>query len=318
MNFPFSVRSRPALAALLLTALSIPQAAWSCACGCGIFQVGTSSMLPMGAGVVTSVDFDYQDQNHNWSGDSQAPAADNPDKDIRTSVASFALQQVFNSDWSARVDIPFERRHFETTGGATGDDLVSLDFRGLGDVRVQGVYTGLSPGFVTGLTFGLKLPTGSFTRNDAYGDIDRDTELGSGSTDVVLGAFRRLNIGTSPDWSGFTQVVVDAPVVTQDGYRPGTELDASFGVYYSGVTVLGVLVSPALQLKGSVRGRDGGPSASDPVASGFERILVVPGIEFSLKRARLDADVGLPAYQHFTGDQLAASALFRVSLSYSY
>lgn len=316
--FQFKATQRSLAVALLTAALANPQAVRSCACGCGIFQVGTSSMLPMGAGVVTSVDFDYQDQNRNWSGDSRAPADDNPDKDIRTSVESVSLQEVFSQAWSARLDLPFEQRHFETTGGASGDDLVSLDFSGIGDVRIQGIYTGLSPGFVTGLTFGIKLPTGSFTRNDAYGDIDRDTELGSGSTDVVLGAFRRLDIGSNPDWSGFTQVVLDAPVVTRDGYRPGTELDASFGVYYSGVTMEGVLVSPALQLKGSVRGSDGGPNASQPVASGFERILVVPGIEFSRDRVRLDADVGLPAYQHFKGDQLAASALFRLSVSYAY
>jgi hypothetical protein len=304
--------------ALLAAVLASPNAGRSCACGCGIFQVGTSSMLPMGAGVVTSVDFDYQDQNRNWSGDSQAPAADNPDRDIRTSVQDLAVQQVFNQAWSARIDIPFEERHFETTGGASGDDLVSLDFSGFGDIRIQGIYTGLSPGYVTGLTFGLKLPTGSFTKNDAYGDIDRDTELGSGSTDVLMGAFRRLNIGTNPDWSGFTQVVLDVPMVTQDGYRPGTELDGSFGVYYSGVTLQDIRVSPALQLKGSVRSSDSGPNASQPVASGFERILVVPGIELSKGRGRLDIDVGLPAYQHFTGNQLAAAALFRASVSCAF
>ncbi len=322
MNFRLFVQSKPTarslIVALLAAVLASPNAARSCACGCGIFQVGTSSMLPMGAGVVTSVDFDYQDQNRNWSGDSQAPATDNPDRDIRTNVQDLAVQQVFSQAWSARIDIPFEERHFETTGGASGDDLVSLDFSGFGDIRIQGIYTGLSPGYVTGLTFGLKLPTGSFTKNDAYGDIDRDTELGSGSTDVLMGAFRRLNIGTNPDWSGFTQVVLDVPMVTQDGYRPGTELDGSFGVYYSGVTLQDIRVSPALQLKGSVRSSDSGPNASQPVASGFERILVVPGIELSKGRGRLDIDVGLPAYQHFTGNQLAAAALFRASVSCAF
>jgi hypothetical protein len=54
------------------------------------------------------------------------------------------------------------------------------------------------------------------------------------------------------------------------------------------------------------------------VASGFERILVVPGIELSKGRGRLDIDVGLPAYQHFTGNQLAAAALFRASVSCAF
>ena len=316
----FRPAQSPASLFTLIAAMSLmaPAIVRPCACGCGIFQVGTSSMLPADPGVVASLDFDFQDQDRNWSGDSTAPAADNPDKDIRTSVASLALQDVFGPSWSVRVDLPYERRHFETTGGASGSDLVSLDFGGVGDVRVQGIYTGLSPGLVSGLTFGIKLPTGTSSYNDAYGDVDRDTELGSGSTDVLLGAFRRLNLGSDLRWSAFTQVVLDLPLLTRQGYRPGSELDGSFGVYYSGWSLRGVLVSPALQVKASVRGSDSGPGASDPVASGFERVLVAPGLEFDLHPVRLDADLGLPVYQRFTGNQLAASALFRVALSYAF
>lgn len=275
-------------------------------------------MLPMDTGLVTALDLDYQDQDKNWSGASPAPAAANPDKDIRTSVASVSLEDVFNQSWSARVDLPYERRHFETTGGASGGDPVSLDFSGVGDVRIQGIYTGLSPGLVSGLTFGVKLATGSFSHNDAYGDIDRDTELGSGSTDLILGAFRRLNLGSFMRWSAFTQVVLDLPVFVQQGYRPGAEVDGSLGVYYTGFRLHGIMVSPALQLKASVRGSDSGPGASDPVASGFDRLLITPGLEFDLHPATLDVDVGLPVYQHFTGNQLEAGMLFRLALSYAF
>ena len=218
-------------------------------------------MLPMDSGVTASVDYLYQDQNRNWSGASRAPAADNPDRDIRTGVASLAVQDVLSEAWSVRADLPYETRHFETTGGASGDDRVDLDYSGIGDMRLQGVYTGLSPGFVTGLTFGLQVPTGSFTRNDAFGDIDRDTELGSGSTDVLLGAFRRLNFGDYMRWSGFTQVLIDVPVLTQSGYRPGAEVDGAFGAYYSGWKVAGVksVSGPAAQDLGQgERRRSGG------------------------------------------------------------
>lgn len=275
-------------------------------------------MLPMDSGVTASVEYLYQDQNRNWSGSAEAPAADNPDRDIRTSVASFALQDVLGEAWSMRADIPYEMRHFETTGGASGSDRVGLNYSGVGDVRLQGIYTGLSPGFVTGLTVGLKLPTGSIAQNDAYGDIDRDTELGSGSTDLLLGAFRRLNFGEWMRWSGFTQVVFDIPVLTQAGYRPGAEVDAAFGGYYSGWKVGGTKVSPDMQFKVSVRGSDGGPAASHPTASGFERVLAAPGVELSLKAMRVNADIGLPVYQRFTGNQLAAAVLFRLNVACSF
>ena len=54
-----------ALAAALALAPSICRA---CACGCGLYEVGTNSMIPIGAGVMTYVEYDYQDQDHNWSG----------------------------------------------------------------------------------------------------------------------------------------------------------------------------------------------------------------------------------------------------------
>jgi hypothetical protein len=145
----------------LLLAQAIAPRASACACGCGIYEVGTSAMLPTSSGIMASVDYDYQDQNRNWSGTSEAPAADNDDKNIRTSWYTLGLQDMFNRSWGMQIELPYEQRHFVTTGGATGDDIVSLNFRGTGDIRIEGIYTGFSPDLSKGLTFGLKLPTGS-------------------------------------------------------------------------------------------------------------------------------------------------------------
>src|SRR5271157_346099 len=168
-----------AIGAALLALLAVaPSPARACACGCGVFEVGTSSMIPTGSGMMAFLDYDYQDQNRNWSGDSEAPAADNGDKDIRTSWYTLGLQDMFNRSWGIRLELPYEERHFTTTGGATGNDIVALDFSGIGDIRIEGIYTGFSPDLSTGLDFGLKLPAGSFKTNDAYQDIDRDSEIG--------------------------------------------------------------------------------------------------------------------------------------------
>jgi hypothetical protein len=43
--------------------------------------------------------------------------------------------------------------------------------------------------------FGLKVPTGSYTNNDAYDDVDRDSQIGSGSTDILLGGYQRFSLG---------------------------------------------------------------------------------------------------------------------------
>ncbi len=267
---------------------------------------------------MTYVDYDYQDQSHNWSGTSEASAAGNADKDIRTSWYTLGYQEMFSRSWGVRLEVPYEDRHFVTTGGATGDDVVTLDFNGLGDLRIEGIYTGFSPDLSSGLTFGVKLPSGSYTTNDANGDIDRDTEIGSGSTDLLLGGYDRFNIDTDYGWSGFAQALLDVPVLTQVQYRPGAEFDASVGAYYNGFRIGRLLVAPIGQIKLSLRSRDTGPNSADPVASGFVRVLAAPGLELDLHPLKVYSDVELPLYYHFTGDQLAAKTLFRISVSYMF
>ncbi len=324
MHFSPIRRDRPASFAaasawaLALAMALLPSVARACACGCGIYEVGTSSMLPTGSGITTYVDYAYQDQDHNWSGSSEAPAADNTDKDIRTSWYTLGFQDMFNRSWGLRLEVPYEERHFETVSYAPGSPLANLDFSGLGDIRIEGIYTGFSPDLSGGVTFGLKLPSGSFTQNNAYGDIDRDTEIGSGSTDLLLGGYRRFNVGTDYGWSGFAQGLVDVPVLTQSQYRPGTEWDGAIGVYYNGWSVGRMLVSPVGQLKVSVRGSDTGANATFPVASGFERVLFSPGVQLDLHPVKVYADVALPLWQHFTGEQLAAPVSVQLSCSYMF
>lgn len=320
-------RSRPAkhsssrirgLAALLAALLALPATGRACACGCGIYEVGTSSMLPTGSGAMTYVDYDYQDQDHNWSGSSEAPDADNSDKDIRTSWETFGYQDMVNRSWGVRLEIPYEERHFVTVSNAPGGPLTDLNFSGLGDIRVEGIYAGFSPDLSSGLTLGLKVPTGSYTQNNIWGDIDRDSQIGSGSTDILLGAYSRFNLGADYGWSGFTQALLDVPVLTQEQYRPGTELDVAVGAYYNGWHIGRMLISPIGQLKASLRGSDTGNNATYPVASGFERLLVSPGIECDLHPVKLYADIEVPLYEHFTGNQVAAPVLFRLNVSYMY
>ena len=66
----------------LLAGVLAPGVAFGCACGCGIFEVGTSSMFPSGEGGMAYVNYAFQDQNQNWSNNSKAPAANNGDKHI--------------------------------------------------------------------------------------------------------------------------------------------------------------------------------------------------------------------------------------------
>jgi hypothetical protein len=309
----------PALGLFAALALgAAPRAARACACGCGIFDVGTSSMLPGASGETFFLEDDFQDQTRNWSGSSPAPAMDNPDKEIRTDFVTAGFQDMFNRNWGVEAQLPYAERYFRTTGGATGDQIVSFDWRGFSDLRLQGIYTGFSPDMSGGVTFGLKLPTGDYTQNDAYGDIDRDSEVGTGSTDILLGVYQRGSLARASSWSWFAQGLLDLPVLERDSYRPGDELDAAVGIYPRGWLAGRLRITPMVQAKFSARGEDTGINAASPVASGYRRLLLAPGIEFDAHPVMVYADVELPVYQHFTGDQLSAPALFKMSVAYMF
>jgi hypothetical protein len=307
-------------------AVLAPSAARACACGCGVFDVGTSGMLPQGAGGMAFVEYDFQDQTRNWANTGPAPSANNGDKDIRTDFTTYGLQYMFNRTWGFQIEVPYDFRDFKTQGGATGNEIPSLKWSSLGDIRLEGIYTGFSEDMSSGLTFGVKLPTGDFSHNDAYDDIDRDTELGSGSTDVLLGGFHRHRLVSDSSWTWFAQALLDVPVLTQDQYRPGVEIDMAAGIYYQGWYIHGVRITPLAQIIGSLRTSDSGNYASggifdDPAAgraSGYQRVLLSPGIEASIGKVDVYADVEVPVFQDFVGNQVAAPWLFKMYVSYMF
>jgi hypothetical protein len=297
----------------------LTQPLYDCACGCGIFEVGTSSMLPSGmTGLVLYLEYAYQDQNKNWSGINRAPAANNPDKEIRTIFLIPGFQYYFNRDWGIQAEVQLANRYFKTTGGPTGDDIVSLDWNAVGDTRIQGIYTGFSPDQSLGITFGAKLPTGNWRHSDGYPDIDRDSEIGTGSTDALFGGFYRNFLTPDGSVGWFAQFEADIPVLFQQGYRPGAEADAALGIDLNGIRFGRMAVTPIAQILNGIRGTDTGPEAANPIASGYERILLSPGIEFDLHPLMVYADVEFPIYDHVLGNQLIAPELFKIIFSYHF
>jgi hypothetical protein len=292
----------------LLAGILAPGVVHACACGCGVFDVGTSSMFPNGQGGMAFLQYDYQDQNRNWSGSSQAPAANNDDKEIKSDFVTVGLQYMFNSRWGVQAQVPFAYRYFKTADGSTS-------WGSLGDIRIEGIYTGFMADQSAGVTFGVKLPTGNDNYNPAL--VDRDTQIGSGSTDILLGGFYRDNLDRSQKWDWFAQLQLDVPVLIQDQYRPGVELDVAAGIDYKGWSVGRVKISPVAQVIFSERTRDSG-AASNPDNSGYQRILLSPGVEFHMHPVKLYADVELPVYQNVTGNQVVAPVLFKVSLSFMF
>jgi hypothetical protein len=298
----------------LLAGVLAPGVVHACACGCSVFDVATSSMLPKGQGGMAFVQYAYQNQNRNWNGTSRAPAANNDDKQIETDFVMFGLQYMFNDKWGAQLEVPFDYRRFKADDG-TGN-IATHNWSQLGDIRIEGIYTGFFADLSAGVTFGLKLPTGSYTEDPDF--VDRDTQIGTGSTDILLGGFYRGNLDRNQRWDWFAQLQLDVPVLIQDHYRPGLELDTAAGIDYKGFSLGRVKISPLAQVIFSERTSDSGANSASPVTSGYQRVMLSPGIEFHIHPVKIYADAEFPVYQHFTGDQLAAPVLFKVSMSWMF
>ncbi len=285
--------------------------ALACACGCGVFAVGTSALLPNGEGGTAFLEYDYLNQTENWSGTSSAPAAANDDKNIRSDFYTAGLQYMFDRDWGFSIEVPYTDRLFITEdGGALG----AFKDSSLGDVRLMGMYTGFSDDMSTGLSFGLKFATGDYTDPE----FDRDTSIGTGTTNLLLGIYHQRNLNADNTWTGFVQAHYDRALAEHAGYRPGNELDAAGGAYYSGWQFgRDATLAPVLQLLVSDRLRDTGVNA-DNDSTGYLRLLAAPGLELDLGKVHLYADIELPLYQDVNGNQLVAPRQYKLILSYSF
>jgi hypothetical protein len=337
------------LATLLLSAATLvgftSTAAHACACGCSVFDVGGLD-LPQEEDHGGRVFFEFWsgDQYQNYVGSSRAPAALNSDKEINTQWYNVGFSYNFDRDWGVMVRIPTVNRTLTTdTGSFAG--VVPFSSKDIGDIEIMGMYTGFFKDMSTGVIFGLKLPTGTFT---APG-IDRDTQIGSGSTDLMLGGFHRGLLTGDNAWQYFGQFVWRQPFLYQaaadpqgffDGnpgvvqtYYPGAQIDAAAGIVYNNLYhVLGLdKITPIAQVIISHRDHDTG-TGSDPFNSGFDRVMLSPGVEFTKvvdeaknRVVKLYADVEVPIYYRAnaannlgTEGQLVAPYLVKVVASYNF
>jgi len=331
-------RIAAALALGASLSLTLSGAASACACGCGVFDVGSGTFMPndSDSGWSAWFRYAYMDQTQNWEGSSKAPAADNGDKKIETDFYTVGVQYVINRSWTVMAELPTYQRALTTTDDGTVFAAAGSVYTGrlfdLGDLQIMGTYTGFSPDLSTGVSLGLKLPTGNYTGPigplGGY-EFDRDSLPGTGSTDIMLGAYHVGRVPFTDKLTYFVQGRYQAAFLTRDGYRPGNEFDAAAGITYDlGKVGPFAKVTPILQVLNSWRLHDTGPEA-DPLNSGYERVMISPGVDVRLTpKLRLSGDVAIPIYQHTnaaasvalegTSGQLVAPALFKMQIAYDF
>lgn len=301
--------ARPALASNAATA-----APPACACGCGLFDTDSSTLFPQGQGGRVYLEYDWNNQHENWSGLSRSPGWKNADKQIETHWLTLGAQYMFSADWGVQLDVPYAVRDF--VSAADDGTRLQAHWNDFGDIRVRGIYDGFFEDHSGGLTFGFKLPSGNYSFEDKNRIVDRDTEIGTGSVDVLIGGFyhRALN----ETFTLFTTMNLDVPAIDRDHYHPGMELDLSAGTILT--FPLGELVKlrPVAQVLFAGRTSDSGKATPDRTMSGYERILVAPGLQVDLGPVSLFGDVAAPVFQHVLGQQLVAPFQIKFAISYRF
>jgi hypothetical protein len=310
-------------AAFATSAFALSTDAFACSsCGCTLNSDWSSQGISSGEGTRFDVRFDYFKQSDYRNGTSSVSRSNIPvgtevqDTTINRNL-TLGLDHSFNQDWAINLLLPiFNRSH--GTYGEDGDypdpaALITSSSKGIGDLRVTGRYQGLSADRSSGITFGLKLPTGE--TNDTFNDgspLDRGLQLGTGTTDLLLGGYYFGSINR--DWDYFAQATVQIALNKHNDFRPGNGLNATAGVRYMGFESF----IPQLQFNTRIEKRESGAEA-DVDNSGATLIYISPGVTVPInKTVQAFGFIQLPVYQHVNGYQVEPNILLSTGLRFSF
>ena len=242
------------------------------------------------------------------------------------------LDYSVNQKWNVGLDLPLVRRDHTHTfdSSVSGPFVQQAKFTGLGDVRVVGKYKFDSAEHHagSGMSFGIKLPTGAINKTMTPRDpadpatpyaLERSSQPGTGSTDLLLGAYHHRDTENSP-WGWFASGQLQSAVSTRDHYRPGNSLNLDLGAHYAFAPTLTGL----LQLNAQFKNRDTGLNANP--ASGGHSLNISPGLSYVVApKTNLYGFVQIALLQYANPDpadlssgQLTAPWSFAIGISHSY
>lgn len=313
---------RLALAASVLGMASLTPPAQACSsCGCTLNADWATQGLVAGNGWNFDLRQDYfvQDDLRSGSGHVARSSIQLPaEREIqrytinRNTTATVDFSPAPN--WGLTVQLPwYDRPHATYDEGET--ELSHSRSQGIGDLRLLARYQGFDPQHSRGIQFGLKLPTGRFT--DTFDDgplaserVDRGLQPGTGTTDLLLGAYAFGAL--APRWDYFAHALLQQPLDSRSGFRPGTGVNLNAGVRFVGSN----RVQPQLQVNARIEGRESGVNA-DRADSGATLVYFSPGVTLKFSR-RLSAFafVQAPLYQRVNGLQIEPRWSISVGANY--
>lgn len=313
--------------------------AFACAsCGCSINSDWGAQGLSDTSGWTMDLRYDDLNQNQLRAGRkaisaSGAAATTIPSSGDPAEVEQYTRNQYLTatldysegSHWGVSLSLPFIRRSHSTLGsgsdGSTFDPAngaYTSSGSGLGDMRVVGRYFGFSDRHDFGIQLGLKLPTGKKNQigDDGVTDVDPGLQRGTGTTDLIVGAYYFGDIGSKAGY--FAQAAIQSALnhstMAGGSYRPGDSVNVSVGVRYRGWASF----VPAVQINARHAKTDSGDAADTFATGGTLVYLTLGGMLPVTEKFAPYINVQLPIYQNVNGIQLAPRYTVSVGARYAF
>lgn len=331
---------------------------FACAsCGCSL-NTDVTMLGGSSSGWTFDLRYDNLNQNQLRSGTgsisaAQAVSTTNPKTGQLAEVEGYTQNHYLTASidynngesWGVTASIPYISRSHMTYGVDDGTGSVgwpngssgySSDASGFGDIRVVGRYFGFSEQKNWGIQFGLKLPTGNNSQvaasnNGGVTAVDPGLQLGTGSTDLIVGIYKFGVLDNDGDWGYSGNAMYQATIIPSNlpssiqainvnsgafnsgdtqSYRPGNGLNLNLGVNYRGFEKF----IPTVQLNYVFKTADTG-TAADTWATGGTLVYLTPGLLYPVtESSQLYANIQVPIYQNLNGIQLTPSYIGSIGL----
>ena len=310
------------LVAFIIPVFGTATNAFACAaCGCTLSTNWQTQGINTTPGMSLNLTYSYINQNQQRYGTDAASTAKinqllAAGQEVEDYTRTQTVTAMFNytaGNWGATVQLPYINRKHATYADTAplGSSYLTSSANGIGDIRMLGRYTGLSTDRSKGFIVGLKLPTGntSTTFNDGSA-LDPSLQIGTGSTDVILGGFMAGNI-ENYGWfvQGSFQHAVKTKSFEGEEYKPGDTYSFNTGIRRA---KFGAKFTPMLQLNIIHRRADEGGAASPSdvltsgPATGGTLAYLAPGATLRIgSGTSVYGFVQLPVYQKVNSLQLA-------------
>jgi hypothetical protein len=308
-----------------------PLTSWACAtCGC---TLNSDAALGYFAepGFRLSFEYDYIHQDQLRSGRraiSSVPEGAELERDTLNRYLTLGLDYSPNADWNIDLRVPYVIRTHSTYGAYDSTQPLPpvSDSRSssLGDMKWIASYQGLLPEHNFGVQLGLKLPTGQygtdvkFRSGPAAGlPLDASLQPGTGSTDIIVGAYYYRAIGHNFD--AFANVQYQGAVTSKQSqpgndFRPGNSTSVTVGVRYEADPHW----VPQLQMNLLHKNVDRGALADITDTAGDVAYLS-PGLTARVVGSLyVYGFAQIPVYSNLVGNQLFPHYTFSVGGSYAF